>query len=515
MDRKHILIADCSPSFIDSISQILSDEGYHVMKAYNGIDALEMIKHQPCHCVFLDLMIPKVDGVRVCRYIKEDHQFSHIPVVILSGTLAENASHLDDIGADFYIAKGPMDSMKKNILTVLAHLEVGGKIHGERAPVLGIDSLFPRAVTKDLLQYQRHHETILRNMGEGVIEVDADFKIVHINPAGLMIFKTLERMVVGSNLFNLFNDKREMHEILSRLSKAKEYCSEKLTLGYRDKTLRIVFTNLIENSHNEGFLLIVQDITDLSQKIGELTLINSELKKTQAQLIQAAKLSALGQLAANITHEINTPLTSVLGYVSLLLNSMDSSDPRKSDLKIIQSEALRARNIIRGLLNFVYQGEGNLQELDIRELVKETLLLVSNRAKSQKVTIVEHYGKKSMVVEVDANKMKQVLINLTNNAFDSMPQGGTLTITTFSDDDFLNIQFQDTGVGISPQALSEIFDPFFTTKPKLKGTGLGLSLSLKIIKSFGGTIEVKSEEGKGSTFNVKIPLKGKKGNLDM
>ena len=514
MKPKNILMADSSPSFIDSISQILLEEGYQVMEAKSGMDALEMIKSQPYYCVFLDLMIPKVDGARVCQYIKEDQQLSHIPVVILSGTIAENISHLDDIGADFYIAKGPMQSMKKNILTVLKQLEAGFDGHGERAPVLGIDSLFPRAATRDLLHYQRHHEAILRNMGEGVIEIDADLKIVRINYAGLMIFQTLERKVVGNNLFTLFNNQKEMHGILCRLSKAKDYCNEKLTLRYKDKTLRIVFTNLIKNAHNEGFLLIVQDITDLSQKIEELTLINDELKSTQAQLIQAAKLSALGQLAANITHEINTPLTSVLGYVSLLLNSIDEKDPKKSDLEIIQSEALRARNIISGLLNFVYQGEASLQELDIRELVKETLLLVYNRAKSQKVTIVEHYGKKPLPVEVDANQMKQVFINLINNAFDAMPQGGTLTITTLRDDDFLNIKFQDTGVGMPPETLSEIFDPFFTTKPKLRGTGLGLSLSLKIVKSFGGTIEVESKEGEGSTFSIEIPLKGRKSTPD-
>jgi two-component system NtrC family sensor kinase len=329
-----------------------------------------------------------------------------------------------------------------------------------------------------------------------------------------MIFQTLEREVVGSNLFNIFNNNKEMQVILHRLSKAKEYCNEKLTLRHKDKTLRIVFTNLVMEDHNEGFLLIVQDITDLFHKIEELTLSNDELSKTQAQLIQAAKLSALGQLAANITHEINTPLTSVLGYVSLLLNSTDERDPRKGDLKIIQGEALRARNIIRGLLNFVYQGEGNLQELDVRELVKETLLLVSNRAKSQKVEVFENLGKESLPVIVDANQMKQVFINLINNAFDAMPEGGTLTITTLSEGDFLTIQFQDTGVGMLPETLSEIFDPFYTTKPKSRGTGLGLSLSLKIVKSFAGTIEVESEKDKGSSFRVKIPLVERKGVLE-
>ena len=514
MKSRNILIADSSPSFMDSISQILLEEGYGVMKAFSGIDALEMIRHQPCYCVFLDLMIPKVDGARVCRYIKEDRTLSHIPVGILSGTIAENVTRLDDIGADFYIAKGPMESMKRNIITVLKQLEAGVEIYEEGAPVLGVDSLYPRTVTKDLLHYQRHYETILHTMGEGVVEADADFKIVRINPAGVMIFQTLEREIIGNTLFSLFGNNQEVRETLSRVSTAQGYRNEKITLNYKNKTLRIVCTNLVEDSYHKGFLLIIQDITDLSRKIDELTLTNDELKKTQAQLIQAAKLSALGQLAANITHEINTPLTSVLGYVSLLLNSMDESDSRKGDLKIIQSEALRARNIIRGFLNFVYQGEGNLQELDIRALVKEILLLVSHRAKSQKVTMVEHYSEKPLSVVADANQMKQVLINLINNAFDAMSQGGTLTITTFSDGEFLNIQFQDTGEGISQDILSEIFDPFFTTKQKSRGTGLGLSLSLKIVKSFGGSIEVASEKGTGSTFTVKLPLKGSRNIMD-
>ncbi|MCK5422424.1 MAG: two-component sensor histidine kinase, partial [Deltaproteobacteria bacterium] len=104
--------------------------------------------------------------------------------------------------------------------------------------------------------------------------------------------------------------------------------------------------------------------------------------------------------------------------------------------------------------------------------------------------------------------------NLINNAFDAMTEGGTLTITTLNQGGFLNIQFQDSGEGIASEALSEIFDPFFTTKPKSKGTGLGLSLSLKIVKSFGGTIEVKSEKGKGSAFTVRIPLIERKGVLN-
>jgi signal transduction histidine kinase len=146
--------------------------------------------------------------------------------------------------------------------------------------------------------------------------------------------------------------------------------------------------------------------------------------------------------------------------------------------------------------------------------VKETLLLVSHRAKSQKVEVFEHFGKESLPVVVDANQLKQVFINLINNAFDAMPEGGALTITTLNQGGFLNVQFQDSGEGIASDALSEIFDPFFTTKPKSKGTGLGLSLSLKIVKSFGGTIEVKSEKGKGSAFTVRIPLIERKGVCD-
>ena len=197
-----------------------------------------------------------------------------------------------------------------------------------------------------------------------------------------------------------------------------------------------------------------------------------------------------------------------------MLNSTDQGDPRKGDLEIIQGEALRARNIVRGLLNFVYQGEGSLQELEVRDLVRETLLLVSHRAKSQKVEVVEHFADESLPVVVDANKMKQVFINLINNAFDAMPEGGTLTITTLREGEFLTIQFQDTGTGMFPEALTEIFDPFYTTKPKSRGTGLGLSLSLKIVKSFAGTIEAESEKDKGSSFTVKIPLAARKVALE-
>jgi PAS domain S-box-containing protein len=513
MHSKNVLIADSSPSFIDSIGQIMVEEGYQIVKAYSGIDVLGIVKQQPCHCVFLDLMIPKVDGARVCRYIKEDQHSSHIPIVILSGTIAENITHLDDIGADFYIAKGPMESMRKDILTVLRQLEGGVTISDTKALVLGIDALFPRAVTKDFLQYQRHYEAMFTTMGEGVIEVDADFTIVRINPAGAMIFETPERNLIGCSIDALFSGHREVREMLGKLLRAKDYGSEKVTLRYKDKVLRIVITNLIESGYTEGLLFIVQDVTDLFQKIEELTRINRELNKTQAQLFQAAKLTALGELAANITHEINTPLTSVLGYVSLLLNSMDDHDPRKSDLTIIQGEALRARNIIKGLLNFIYPGDLHLHAVDLKELLKETLLLVSHRAKSQKVAIVERYGGASPPVVVDASQMKQVFINLINNAFDAMPEGGTLTITTISEGAYLSICFQDTGVGIASESISEIFDPFFTTKPKSKGTGLGLPLSLKIVKGFGGAIEVESEEGKGSTFTVKIPQGERKENF--
>jgi signal transduction histidine kinase/CheY-like chemotaxis protein len=234
----------------------------------------------------------------------------------------------------------------------------------------------------------------------------------------------------------------------------------------------------------------------------------AELKRTQAQLIQSAKLAAIGELAANVAHEINNPLTSVLGFASYLAEQIQSGQPMREELDLIIEEAARARDIVRDLLNFSRQREFEPEASGINPVVEQTVAMVRRQGSLDSVTLKETYGEDLPAVEVDVSRMKQVFLNIINNAVYAMKDAGTLTIRTYGADGMVAVEFSDTGVGISAEHLDRIFDPFFTTKPAVSGTGLGLSVSLGIVQSHGGTIEVQSQAGRGSTFTIKLPAMG-------
>ena len=231
----------------------------------------------------------------------------------------------------------------------------------------------------------------------------------------------------------------------------------------------------------------------------------AELERTQAQLMHSTKLAAIGQLAANVAHEINNPLTAVLMRVGLFLESgsFDEADGQK--LRLMEQEVLRARTILRNLLDFARETELNIAEVNLSDVVRGTMPLADHRAELEGVRIEERHVGRLPRVAVDVNQFQQVLVNLVNNAVDSMEPGGTLKVETFAERGWVNVQVSDTGCGIPPDDVDRIFEPFFTTKPDVSGTGLGLSVSHGIVLKHGGTIDVDSELEVGSTFTVRLP----------
>ena len=261
------------------------------------------------------------------------------------------------------------------------------------------------------------------------------------------------------------------------------------------------------SSRNGGAaLLVFSDITELLVREEQLKEAREELKRVEAQLLQSCKLSSLGHLTANITHEINTPLTSILGYVSMLRANTEEGDPAREDLGIVQAEALRARRIVRGLLGFLHPGESLNREVNIGSVLDETLLLVGGRAKSLGVRIVNTYEGNLPPINADDDQIQLVFLNIINNAFDAMPHGGTLTIRSVRERHGLTVCFEDTGIGIPAHLIGRLTEPFFTTKPENEGTGLGLSVSRTIVERFGGSLDIRSEDGKGSCFALRFPI---------
>jgi signal transduction histidine kinase len=232
----------------------------------------------------------------------------------------------------------------------------------------------------------------------------------------------------------------------------------------------------------------------------------AELKRTQAQLVQSTKLAAIGELAANIAHEINNPLTTVLGFASFIAERLPADDPTREELGLIQEEASRARDIVRDLLQFSRQRDFMPEPSDVNLALEQVVAMVRRQGALSAVSVTEAYAPDLPMVEMDVPRIKQVFLNIINNAVYAMKDGGSLTIRSGIDGGTARIAFEDTGPGIPTEVLGRIFDPFFTTKPEVSGTGLGLSVSLGIVQSHGGTIDVKSTLGAGTTFTVSLPI---------
>ncbi|MDH3973456.1 MAG: ATP-binding protein [Deltaproteobacteria bacterium] len=236
----------------------------------------------------------------------------------------------------------------------------------------------------------------------------------------------------------------------------------------------------------------------------------TEMKGVQELLVQSAKLASIGELAANVAHEINNPMTAVLGYASLILEDLDENSSVYTDLKVIEKESYRIKGIIRNLLDFSRQRKINKKASNINAIIKESIALISHMATTSNILIELNLEEKLPLVEVDENQMKQVFLNLMGNAVHAMDDGGELKIKTEVLCDKANknvlISFKDNGCGIPKAFVDKVFDPFFSSKGEA-GTGLGLSVSYGIVKNHGGRLTLKSEEGKGSEFSVLLPVK--------
>ncbi|MBN2030160.1 cache domain-containing protein [bacterium] len=233
---------------------------------------------------------------------------------------------------------------------------------------------------------------------------------------------------------------------------------------------------------------------------------------TQQKIMESERLATIGQLAAGVAHELNNPLGGILVYSHLLLEKMESDDPKKEQLEKIVTQATRCKDIVKGLLDFSRQTEPKLDLTNVNELLQSTLSLVENQSLFQNIRIVKKFHPNLPKTMLDKAQIQQVFINIILNAAESMGEKGKLTITTkvSKDGQLIEIEFTDTGCGIPEAYLKKLFEPFFTTKEVGRGTGLGLAISYGIIQKHNGTIEVKSQADKGTTFTVKMPITAEK-----
>jgi two-component system NtrC family sensor kinase len=234
------------------------------------------------------------------------------------------------------------------------------------------------------------------------------------------------------------------------------------------------------------------------------------MKKAEERLTLAERLSSLGELTAGVAHELRNPLAGIKINTQVLARKKDLSETERKILESTQEGVEKIQKIVEDMLHFARPKAAHFQEEDLNEVIEKSLAILQAKFKKGNIGLAFEKGEELPPLRIDRHQIQQVLINLMLNAIQAMTQGGILTLRTFPENgDGVALEVRDTGVGIPRDHLKRIFDPFFTTKSE--GTGLGLSISLKILNNHGATLDVRSEEGQGSTFTIHFPAGGPRG----
>jgi hypothetical protein len=361
-----------------------------------------------------------------------------------------------------------------------------------------------RSVETKAMELERlkiYTENIIESVNVAILALDASGRITSCNRAFEDLYRVRRDDIAGTPVEGLLP--ADVLASIHRATGTKGWALRsaaniyKLYLGDRPGTKLIVDMSIIplrgSFDSDSGCLLVMDDIT--------------EKVELADQLLQAEKLSSLGLMAAGIAHEVNTPITGISSYTQMLLKETPASDARKSILEKIEKQTFRAAGIVNGLLNFARINGTEYQDLDVNRLLQESLTLLEHQLTRSGIRISRSLDTSIPMVFGNGGKLQQVFVNLFLNARDAMPGGGELRVHTGMNESMVIVDIEDTGTGISEDAIKRIYDPFFTTKGASKGTGLGLTISYGIIQEHGGRILVDSEPGKGTRFRLKLPTR--------
>jgi PAS domain S-box-containing protein len=352
----------------------------------------------------------------------------------------------------------------------------------------------------ELKLLKEFNESIVESINVGLLAVDLEGKVTHLNSALELILDLKRDRTLGRRVEELFSEDfaDTLAQVLGddrwRLKQIRNiYKLHTATLAGRTLVLNIAIAPLHDAQSQTGALVVIEDVT---------TRIRLE-----EQLQQREKLSSIGLLAAGVAHEVNTPLTGVSSYSQLLLGMIPETDPKHALLQKIRNQSERATNIVNNLLNFSRTGSATeFTEVDINEVLDDTLQLLEPQLRNHQIEIIRAYVSEAPRVFGNSGKLQQVFTNLLLNARDAIPDGGQINISTFcSERDTVTVEIADTGIGIAAENVAKIYDPFYTTKGVGRGTGLGLAVTYGIVQEHAGHIGVASQPGRGTTFRITLP----------
>ncbi|HXH12407.1 MAG TPA: ATP-binding protein [Alphaproteobacteria bacterium] len=361
-----------------------------------------------------------------------------------------------------------------------------------------------RTYIAQVRQAERKYRGLIEGARDAIVVFDHHGTILEWNPQAARLFGFDRDEVIGRPLPTLREDARP--EFMERLAQLVEGRDEESAFKYADQRV---------TKHGEA-LAVSLSIFPLRDEAGHVTAFVETCcdVRSCAQLIRQVqeleKMSSMGQLAAGVAHQLNTPLGSALLRAQMLEEDLSDAE-QVEDLRFIQRQLRYGKEIVESLLRFARPSGESKRAEPLNAIVHEVLAMMEPNFRRVDVRVrVELAATEDALVYIARNELEQVFFNLVSNALDAMPQGGEITITTqMMSNKRVGVRFHDTGIGIPPARLTRIFEPFYTTKEPGKGTGLGLAICQRIIKEAGGSIEVASEVGLGTTFTIWLPRANK------
>lgn len=530
LDKSHvrILVVDDEPGIRDMLFLELDAQGYQVTTASNGAEAWDKIRQQNFDLVISDLKMPEMEGIGLLENIKKAYPRLEVIMATGYGTVKDAVAAIKGGAYDFILKPFHLDELNALIEKALEKRELKTLVALYEASQI----LFSTMDLNRLLDVIMNLLHSVLGADEGsIMLLNEEKKLTIAACHGLPVDITQQvQLEIGERIAGLVAKEKKGRLFINGLENYPEcrgmqrhrniHSSIVCPLLSQDELLGVL--NLSRTNEGGNFTLSDLQSASIFASQAALAIQNAklysaleraykQLESAQAQLVQSEKLASVGRLVSGVAHELNNPLTAIVGYSQLAIETRNLSEIEKQ-LPIIYSQAQRCGNIVKDLLLFGRAQKLKYEPVDPCLLIEDVLKGLPFELGKKDVAVKKVFPSRPIVIQSDPHLLKRVFSNILVNAYQAMEKLSrkkVIEIAVREVGERLRISFKDNGTGVAKEHIARIFDPFYTTKEVGKGTGLGLSLSYGIIKEHGGTIAVQSKEGEETIFIIELPLKAK------
>ncbi|MQA99134.1 MAG: response regulator [Actinobacteria bacterium] len=520
-----VVVVEDSPTQAMRLRADLESHGFDVRVTQSGREALETSRRERPDVILSDVLMPDMDGFRLCREIQVDAELFSIPVVLRTVAFVDEEDRQFALacGARAYVAKDVENGELASLLRRVAKgrpAKNGTKILEEQ--------VFQDRYGERLLQRLVHEVAEVERSNESLEQMQQQLQGILDNSPMLIYVKDLDGRYILTNRHAQWILGLDPDEVIGRTDEDLAGSDLGLSLRAHDEHVvdRGTPINFEESFvHDDGahtYLSTKFPLRDSNDSIYAICAISmdiTERKRLEESLRRSQKLEAVGRLAGGIAHDFNNLLSIIQNYAVFASEDLADTDPRKDDIQEISAAAERGASLVRQLVTFSRDDFAASEPLQVNAVIEPMANLL--RASGGKAVEIEMDLEPDLrLTAINTSHLEQILLNLVINARDAMPDGGRITVASSDVDldqptevagrllpggSYVRISVSDTGTGMSASTMEQIFDPFFTTKPEGKGTGLGLATVQGIVEGAGGYITVDSGLGRGTTFHIYLP----------